>query len=296
MSQAVKVAVIGLDTSHSVEFPRLTQGDAPAESRIEGLQFISCLRFPSAFQAESGQDDRTKQLQAWGVKVTTDLETALAGAEAIMIAINDPALHRAYFAAVAGRGLPIFLDKPLAGNLADARAIVKQAEEQSVRVWSSSSLRFPPELVAAKQAVPAPDLAAVYGPLGLAPAGSSVVWYGVHSAEMLVALMGVGAKQVTARRDGQGAVAQIEYADGRRGLIEFNEGRYQYGGRVQDKKQVAHFQALGAGGGLYYHELLRIRDFFQGGPAPVPLSETLEVMGILEATERSLASGRAETL
>jgi len=39
-----------------------------------------------------------------------------------------------------------------------------------------------------------------------------------------------------------------------------------------------------------------VADFFRGGPAPVAMEDTLEVMALLDAAERSYQSGREETL
>ena len=48
MDKKIKVAVIGLDTSHSVALPQLMQDPAtPAEQKIEGLLATRALRFPA---------------------------------------------------------------------------------------------------------------------------------------------------------------------------------------------------------------------------------------------------------
>ncbi|MCH2615559.1 MAG: Gfo/Idh/MocA family oxidoreductase, partial [Opitutales bacterium] len=44
-------------------------------------------------------------------------------------------------------GLPVFIDKPIAGSLKDAIQIYQLAKENCVHCWSSSSLRFYPGVV-----------------------------------------------------------------------------------------------------------------------------------------------------
>ncbi|MDD5597915.1 MAG: hypothetical protein PHV82_08220 [Victivallaceae bacterium] len=46
MDNELKIAVIGLDTSHAVEFPRRMQAsDFPAENKISGMRAIACHPF-----------------------------------------------------------------------------------------------------------------------------------------------------------------------------------------------------------------------------------------------------------
>lgn len=296
MSTQLSVALIGLDSSHSVEFSRsMNDPDCPEKRKVSGLRSKSCLRFPSAFQAEEGQDERQAQLEAWGVEVTRDLDTAVAGCDVIMLEANDPVDHLPWFEKVAGLGKPIYVDKPLADSAANGRRIKEIAEASGISVWTASSLRFVRELAEAREAVTGPLAANVYGPLGKASAGSDVIWYGIHTAEMLVAALGTGIAAVQAVKDGQGVVAVATYHDGRRGVMECNTGIWSYGGRLASAESVTDYR-VDTSVGLYTNLLLQARDFFHGGDVPVPIDESIEIMALLEAIERSIASGNEEPL
>ncbi|MFA5058834.1 MAG: Gfo/Idh/MocA family oxidoreductase [Opitutaceae bacterium] len=118
MSKDVNVAIIGLDTSHSVEFPRRMQApDYDPAFKVPGLRAVSCLRFETPFQDKKGLDARQLQLEAWGIKVTERLNEAVADCDAIMLEINDPAHHLEYFKQIATLGKRVFIDKPLADNI-----------------------------------------------------------------------------------------------------------------------------------------------------------------------------------
>lgn len=293
MASDLKLGMIGLDTSHSIEFARLLQGDAPAEQRVAGMRVMSCLRFPSPFQAEDGQDKRQAQLETWGVKVTRSLDDVVKGVDALLIEINDPDQHWKYFEPVAGLGLPIFLDKPFAGTVEDGRKILGLARAKGTKVWSSSSLRFMDRLQAARREVPDAVLGHAYGPLGKAPSGSSLVWYGVHTVEMLVAALGTGAARVRAVRDSHGMVIVVQYADGRRGVAECNEGTWFYGGRLQSQKELRVFEPK-PNESFYATLVAAVRDGFLSGQVPVPLATAHEILAILVAADRSAASGAEE--
>jgi hypothetical protein len=47
--------------------------------RVKGVIPVACLRFPSPFQSEAGQDKRQAQLEEWGVRVTRDFDEAVGG-------------------------------------------------------------------------------------------------------------------------------------------------------------------------------------------------------------------------
>jgi predicted dehydrogenase len=295
MADVIRVGIIGLDTSHAIEFPRRMQApDLDPALHVEGLRAATCLRFVTPFQNEEQLDGRQAELERWGVRVTRKLEDALEGVDALMLEINDPAFHLDYFRRCAGLGKPIFLDKPLADTLAAGRRMAEIAREHGTRWWSSSSLRHVPAVREACAAVRKPSAAIVYGPLGKAPAGSSIVWYGVHAFEMLEAALGRGARSVLTRQDSLGAVAVVDYPDQRRAVVELTEGSWIYGGYLREREKAHHFVADLTR--AYTEQLVAIREFFRGGPPPVAAEDALEVMGMLDAAERSLASGKPEVV
>jgi len=285
---ALKIAVIGLDTSHSIAFPKLMNDPACApDLRVDGLRVVSCLRFETPFQDAQGLDTRQQQLEAWGVKVTTSLDEALADCDAIMMEINDPAYHLDYFRRLAPLGKPIFLDKPLAGTLEDGRAIIAEMKRCGTRVWSASSLPFAPGIQAAIDAVGGVvSIGHCFGALGTAPAGDSLIWYGVHSFEMLQRLMGDGARSVRAVDLGPAVVTTVDYDGGRYGVIESIRNQWKYGGRAQSSKQSAFFDVDSS---RIYHDLLvQIKAFFLGAEPPISMAKTFAGLAMMCAARTSI--------
>src|SRR5205807_1514894 len=82
-------------------------------------------------------------------------------------------------------------DQPFACSLDDARAMVHTAEVKHVPLMSSSSLRYAPEVVAAKGGQG--KLGKVvgvttYGPAPTHPRNPGLFHYGIHPTEMLYTL------------------------------------------------------------------------------------------------------------
>jgi hypothetical protein len=292
----IKVAVIGLDTSHSVELPRLMQApDVLPESGVPGMRAVTCMRFETPFQKKDGLDKRQKQLEGWGVKVTESFDEAIADCDAIMLEINDGSYHLEYFRKVAALGKPVFLDKPLAGSLEDGREIMRLARQHGTRVWSASSLPFAPAVLEAVKPFTKVQFGHSFGALGTAPAGDSLIWYGVHAVEMLQRIMGAGAKSVRAIDSSPAILISVDYGEGRHGLVEAIRGSWVYGGRVQgavgDQARVTPFVCDSRN--LYRDLLVEVKQFFLGGPAPIEMAKTFEGLAIMTAARQSIETGRS---
>lgn len=294
MSGPIKIAMIGMDTSHVIEFTkRLQDPECPYQQLVDGMQVVTCLRFKTPFVNDEVLNERQHKLTGWEVKVTTSFDEAVADCDAIMIEINDPSLHLEYVRKCVELGKPIFLDKPLADTLVNGQAIVQLAKENSCKVFSASSLRFAPALRKAHATIPYPSSCAVYGALGAAPAGSSLVWYGVHTFEMLQLALGAGAESVLVRKDQQGLIVLVQYPDARRGIMELNNGIWNYGGYLMNSNQSFPFVIDGST--LYTNVLKEVKKYFGGTPAPLSLYyDTLAIMALLDAAERSFRSGQPE--
>ncbi len=293
MTSPIRVAVIGLDTSHAVEFTKLIkEPECAAFAAFHNLSVVSCLRFLTPFQSEEGLDEREAMMKGWGVNVTRDFNEAVAECDAIMLEINDPAYHLEYFEKCVGLGKPIFLDKPMADTAANGRKVYDLAKKHKARVYSASSLRHTGALAASRSDVVETEYASIYGALGTAPAGSSIVWYGVHAFEMLEFAMGRGAESVRASADDAGVVAVVEYPGGRRGVVELVTGSYLYGGTLRTNEKAIPYCV--DANRLYADQVRVIAAFFSGVDPECTLEDTLEVMRMLDAAQRSVDSGKAE--
>lgn len=295
MSAPIKVAIIGLDTSHSVELPKLMlDSSVVPELRVTGMVPTRALRFDTPFQSSEGLDKRQAYLESIGMMVTMDFDTAVADSDAIMLEINDPAFHLEYFRKCAALGKPIFLDKPFADNLDNAREIKKIAAENNTVYFTASCLRFCPGIQNAHKTIGAPKEGLIWGPIGKAPAGSSIVWYGVHATEMLEFVMGKGAISVQTCQNAAGCVVVVNYSDGRRGAISLDRDCYRYGGVLRDLVNSPLLFEEQLGGAFYRPLLVQVEEFFRTGKMPVEIEDSFEVMAILDAADKSAVSGRPE--
>jgi hypothetical protein len=180
---------------------------------------------------------------------------------------------------------PMFIDKPLAATLEDAREIARLAKEAGVPWFSSSSLRFGPFADGMK----APDVtgAMVWGP---GPTEEhhplDLAWYGIHSVELLYTIMGPGCESVTMLSEKDADVVTGRWKDGRLGTVrvirpysDFGATVFRTKGFVQSDPKQARVD--------YKPMLDRIVEFFRTGKPPVAEAETLELFAFMDAAQRS---------
>ena len=118
-------------------------------------------------------------------------------------------------------GKPVFIDKPVAGSLADAKRIFQAAKQHQVPCFSSSSLRFSPGTQAV---LTDPGIGAIKGcnahsPCAIEPHHPDFFWYGIHGVETLFTIMGPGCETVTRVHTDNADLAIGVWKDGRVGTF-----------------------------------------------------------------------------
>ena len=288
----LKIGMIGLDTSHCLEFTKLLHADSP-DPQLAGCRVVAVYPkgSPDIESSVSRVPEYKAKIEALGVEVTDDLPAMLQGVDAVLLETNDGRPHLAQATAVIEAGKPLFIDKPVAGSLADAIAIYRLARDRGVPVFNSSALRFG----APVQAVRGGSIGEVTGcdawsPCELEPTHPDLFWYGIHGCELLFTAMGPGVKTVTRTTTADFEFVTGVWADGRIGTFRgIRRGAGGYGGRAFGTKGAA---SLGGFEG-YKPLVIEIVKFFRTGTPPVDPAETLDLYAFMEAADESKRQGGA---
>lgn len=302
----LRLGMIGLDTSHVPAFAKMFNNE-PSDSRLQGMRVVAA--YPGGSQDIASSRDRvegfTNDLQQLGVEIVDSVEALVPMVDAIMLESVDGRKHLEQVLPVFKAGKPVFIDKPLAGELSDALAIDLLAKKYKSRWFSSSSLRFSPGIFryrsdpALKQQVRG---AAAWSPCSLEPTHSDLYWYGVHGVEILYTAMGQGCQSVTRIHTPGTDVAVGVWPEGRIGTFRgIRDGAGDYGLVIFGEKQIELGGKYEGYGPLVY----QIAEFFAGAESPVATDETLEMFVFMAAADVSkqrggvpveLAEVRAEAL
>lgn len=287
----LRVGMIGLDTSHAVEFTRRLN-DSADKDYIPGARVVAAVKGGSPDIAESW--DRMPKYTArlekdYGVKIVDSIADLLPLVDVVMIESLDGRPHLAEAMPVIQAHKPLFVDKPVAGSLHDAIAIYQAAAENHVPIFSGSSLRYSANLQALKE-LNVGELrgASSCGPCALEPHHPDLFWYGIHPTEALYTIMGPGCQTVTCVATADTHLVTGIWNDGKIGTMRgIRNGAAPYIVTVFGSKKVSAHEL-----DVNYTPFLReVVKFFQTGVAPVPPEQTLEIYAFMEAADESRQQG-----
>ena len=290
LAAEIKVGIIGLDTSHVIAFTKILNDPANPD-HVPGARVVAAYKggSPDLPSSRDRVEGYTKQLrEEFGVEIVEDIPTLCAKVDAVLLESVDGRRHLEQVKPVFEAGKRVFIDKPLAATLEDAREIVRLGERHGVPWWSASSLRYSD----AVDEVAMDDLkgAVTWGPAPIEPTHHlDLSWYGIHPVELLYAVMGPGCVRVERAYTEGADVIVGHWRDGRLGVVRtIRDGKQDYGVTAFGGK--AGKGSTNAGGA--YGKLLRhIVEFFETGEPPVSNAETLEIFAFMDAALRSKELG-----
>ncbi len=224
------------------------------------------------------------------IELVDSIDALVEKVDVVMILSIDGRPHLEQARPVFAAGKPLYIDKPIAGSLADAIRIFELAEKHQVPCFTSSSLRFAAETIGMRSNPKIGEIRGCdqYAPCSLEPHHPDFFWYGIHGVEPLYTVMGTGCRTVTRlHTEGQDVIVGV-WEGGRIGTVRgIRDSRRGYGSTVFGTRAI-----LPAGGFDGYEPLLvEIVKFFKTGKAPVRPEETLEIFAFMEAADESKRQG-----
>lgn len=290
--EPVRIGVIGLDTSHSLAFTEIFNGENPAED-VAGFRVTVAYPYGSADIESSASriPGYTEQIKAMGVEIAESIPELLEKCDCVLLETNDGRLHLEQYRLIAATKKPCFIDKPLAASLADIVAIYDVAAAHDAPVFSCSSLRFSSGPQAARNGEAGDVLGCeAYSPCSLEATHPSLYWYGIHGVEILYTVMGAGCETVSRAHSDDFDFATGVWSDGRIGTFRgIRKGKAGYGGVVYGSNEI---RSLGNFDG-YRPLVVEIARFFRSGEAPIEPAETIELYAFMTAADESLARNGA---
>lgn len=306
MADFLRLGMVDCDTSHAVEFTkRFNQLKTDPSQFVEGAKIVLVCPGRSRM-AQPRIAEYTPILKSMEVPLVEKPEDLIGKVDGVLIESLEGEMHLERARLFLEAKIPCFIDKPFAGSTATAKAILELSERHKTPIFSSSSLRFTPELVALNRAnTPAgPVMGAFsYGPApfhepaqGEPVRNPGLYHYGIHPVEVLYTLMGPGCTEVTCTRTPGADLVTGRWGDGRIGTVRgIRAGSAAYGCTRFGQKSV---QSMTLSTQFIYCELLKaIVSFFKERKSPVTPAETFEIMAFIEAANRSGENhGRMERL
>ena len=227
----LRVGVIGTDTSHVPAFAKLLNGGPNAADHIAGARVVAAYKGGSKDIADSiGRVDKfAEEIKTqYGVEIVPDIPTLLSKVDVVLLSSLDGRVHLEQARPVIAAHKPLFIDKPLAATLDDAREIARLAKAAGVPWFSSSSLRF--GVIGTAMKLPGLTGATTWGPGPFeAHHPLELAWYAIHPVELLYTIMGTGCDSVTRIAGKDADVVVGRWKDGRIGTVNAVRPYSDYG-------------------------------------------------------------------
>jgi hypothetical protein len=281
----IRLGIIGTDTSHVPAFTKLING-------MQGIRVVAAYKGGSKDVEESYSrvDKYADGLRSDGVEIVPDIPTLLSKVDGVLIESVDGRVHLEQAKPVIAAHKPLFIDKPLAATLEDAREIARLAKEAGVPWFSSSSLRF--GAIGTSMKFPDTTGAMTWGPGPFEPHHYlDLSWYAVHPIETLYTIMGPGCESVTRISGANEDVIVGKWKDGRIGTVHAIRPYSDYGAVVYRGRTAVESHPKSSEAADYKPLVMEIVKFFQTGKPPVPNEETLEIFAFMDAAQKSKEQG-----
>ena len=288
--EILRVGIIGLDTSHVIAFTK-------EMNNKEASGYLARCRVVAAYPKGSPDIESsvkrvpayTQQMKEMGVTIVDSIDTLLTQVDAILLETNDGRPHLKQAIPCFKAGKPVFIDKPIAGSLADAVAIFAAADKYNTPTFSSSSLRYGKTSQAARNgALGKITRCQTHSPATLEKTHPDLFWYGIHGVESLFTVLGPGCISVHRTTTDDGKIEVVgRWKDGVTGIFREGQG---YGGMAEGNKRKS---AVGSYDG-YKPLVVEIAKFFCTKKVPVSALETLEIYAFMEAADESKRQQGAE--
>jgi predicted dehydrogenase len=288
----LRAGIIGTDTSHVPAFAKTLKSRPEWKVRLVAAFKGGSPDLPASADRVEGFAKTIHE--EYGVEIVDSIDALLAKVDVVFLTSVDGRPHLAQVTPVMKARKPVFVDKPLAASLEDARQIVARAKETGTPFFSSSSARFHSDIPRLRDNPGVGKVTKVQATstLNKIEFHPDLYYYGIHGVEALYAVMGTGCTKLTRRIEGDADVTSCTWKDGRVGV---------YHGTLKGAARQPLIQIWGekgttetSGTGGYEGLLEAIAEFFHTSRPPFDVAQTLEIFEFMTAADLSKARNGAE--
>lgn len=285
MKNELKISIIGLDTSHAPIFTRLLNDHADPGHLPGGRVVNAWAGGSDDFEVSRSRVNQfTEDVRKQGVTICNTIEEAVENCDAVLLESVDGRVHLEQFKRLIPAGVPVFIDKPFTCSLTEADELAQLAEKYKIPVMSSSSLRFLQGLSRTvseyRDQISGVELR---GPLSFQDTQPGFFWYGIHTMEMLFAILGPEYNSLEVHCSEHSDHIHAIWPDGITAHLELVKGNIPFSGTLVCGNQRINLPASNTVKEPFYRSLLKeVLHFFNTKNSVVSLSETLQLIAFVE--------------
>jgi len=143
----IRLGILDFDTSHAVEFTkRLNHLNIDKDQWVDGAKIVIGCPGESKLSPERIAGF-TEQMTKMEVPLVEKPEDMIGKVDGMLIEAVDGSVHFDRAKPFLEAGIPCYIDKPFATSVEQAKKIIALADKKKLPLFSSSSLRYAPEVV-----------------------------------------------------------------------------------------------------------------------------------------------------
>jgi len=284
----IRIGIIGAENSHTAAIAKTLNVDLA----VPGFRVDCVWGETEAFAKDAAAKGQISTIVA-------DSAEMLGKVDAVIVDHRHARFHLPAVLPFMRAGVPCFVDKPFCYRSQEGLEFLAEARAKGTPVTSFSVLPHQASYRSfkAKLAEVGPLKAvSTYGPCDLESPHGGIFFYGIHQVEFALVAFGydVVAVQLTRHRDH--GLAQLHYADGKIAALHLiKAGAPGFYAHALGEKGAAE-EKLAFDANPYLDGIKTFTAMFATRQEPVPHDQIMKPVFVLEALERSLASGKVEAV
>ena len=280
-----KIAILGCENSHANNFLKFVKNNEEfSDVEVVGVY--------------SDDIPAAEKLNAmFGVPVMADYADAVGKIDGLVITARHGDNHYKYAKPYIASGIPMFVDKPITVKEDEAIEFMRALRENGVRVSGGSSLKQDSFVAAlredAKNEVDGKTIGGVVrAPYSADNAYGGFYFYAQHLVEMICEVFGRFPLSVTAKKNGKQVTVLFHYEDFDCTGIFFDSNYLYYVCRMAEKSTKGY--EIPSSNDWFYREFKEFHELLHGGEQTTSYEDFISPVFIMNAIDRSLASGKEE--
>ncbi len=280
----LKIGIVGSDNSHAFAYSKLANVD-----RIAGDQ----CRVVAIWGQEPARTQEVAQ-QGQIATIVDHPEALLDLVDLALVVDRHGDLHAEHAVPFLERGIPVYVDKPLAISLEDCERMMASARRSGALLTSFSALRFAPTTEALADDVKSVGkikAAHLAGPCDFESQYGGPFFYATHVAEIALRLIGEDVETLFAHCCGKTVAVQVTWKNGALATFTYlGDAAYHFHATLFGAEGMAAREITG-GDGAYAEGLKTVLSMLETGVRPLTDEQLLRPVVMVHAIQKSLEGG-----
>lgn len=282
-----RIAILGCENSHADAFLDLIIN----QKKYEDIEVVGVY----SNEAEALE----RMAKNFGVYCAKSYDEFVGKVDGIVITARDGRNHYKYAKPYIKSGIPMFVDKPITSDEAEAAEFMKELKANGCKVVGGSSCVHAELVAGLREKVSSGELGKVYGgylraPISMENEYGNFFFYSQHLTQVMLSIFGYYPKAVKTYRNDNVITLTVRY-DEYDVNAQFVDGNYTYCATVSAEKGIEG-GIYPVSAVLYPIEFSEFYHILKGGEQPQSYRQFIAPVAVLCAIDRALASGKEEAV